>query len=311
MLDVSVIIVNYNSGPLLRDCLTSLYTYSRDFNFSVTVFDNASTDDGLKKIEGDFPKVKMIRSQINLGFAKANNRAITGSALAQYYLLLNPDVFFESNAIKSVMDFMAKNPSIGICGPKIVLPCGKLDSPCRRSFKSPATYLYHIVGLSRLFPRSRRFGRYYLSYLNEDEACEVDSVMGAFLMIRRQTLEQIGLLDEHFYIYAEDEDWCWRAKQAGWKVFYYPRACVLHLKGTSTSERKLPMIYQWHRAAFVFHRKNLAATNSFLINWFIYLGIAVHLGAALFLNGLKLGMREVLGKSFSSLVSGNRRSDAQ
>lgn len=292
MIDVSVIIVNYNSGRLLEECLASLYAHTAGIKFQVNVFDNGSSDLCLRNMATLYPQAKFVRGKENIGFARANNEAISSSVPARFYLLLNPDVLLRSNAVKTILDFMDRRVDIGICGPKILLKNGKLDAPCRRSFKTPAIYFYHVLGLSRLFPKSKRFGRYYLTYLDEDQECEVDSVIGAFLMIRRETIREIGLLDKQFYIYGEDEDWCWRAKQAGWKVYYNPQAAVVHIKGASTKKRRLPMVYQWHKAAYLFHRKNLADSYNFLINLLVYLGIACHLGITMFFKYFKLGRKE-------------------
>ncbi len=291
MLDVSIIIVNYNGGSLLADCLTSVFDHTAGLKYEVSVFDNASTDGSCDGLEERFLQLKVIKSAVNIGYAPANNRAIEASEAARYFLLLNPDTLLQSNAIRTVTEFMDTNQKVGICGPKIVLSDGKLDAPCRRSFKTPAIYLYHTLGLSKLFPKSERFGKYYLSYKDENESYEVDAVIGAFLAIREEVVKRIGLLDENFYIYGEDEDWCFRVKQAGWKVFYYPRATVIHQKGASTSKRRVPAILSWHKAAYLFHRKHLARSYGRLTNWLVYMGIAFHLGMTLFFNVLNLGRK--------------------
>jgi GT2 family glycosyltransferase len=183
--------------------------------------------------------------------------------------------------IRSLLHFLESNPDVGIVGPRIRLLDGRLDQACRRSFKTPGIYLYKWTGISRLFPHSRRFGRYYLSYLDESEMADVDSVMGAFLLIRREALAAIGLLDEGFFMYSEDEDWCYRAKRAGWRVVYYPESVVWHLKGHSTRQHAVRMLAARHYSYLRFHRKNLAANYPAFVNGIVYAGILVGLGFAL------------------------------
>jgi GT2 family glycosyltransferase len=300
--DVSVIIVNYNTKELLRQALSALYQNNSGIHLEVIVFDNASTDDSLAMLQDDFPAIQMIRSSLNLGFAKANNLAIE-KTYGRYILLLNPDTIIQNNAIRIAKEFMDKHPEVGICGPKVVLPNGKLDSPCRRSFKTPAIYFFKALGLTALFPKSRCFGKYYLSYLDENQITEVDSVIGAFLMIRRRTLEEIGLLDEGFYMYAEEEDWCFRAKKAGWKVIYNPEATIVHYKAASARQQRGLTIYYWHRSALRFHRKNLAPLYLPIVNWTIYAGIMASLVAKLvlyFLSSRSIFFRRALFKILST-----------
>lgn len=272
--DLSVIIVNYNGGEWLSQTITSLFQGTNNLSFETILVDNASVDSSISQIKRRFPEVRVLENPENFGFAKANNKAIPMSQ-GRYILLLNPDTVVKPGAVETIVCFMDHHPHIGICGPKIMLPDGKLDAPCRRSFKTPATYLYKTLGLSRLFPNSKRFGKYYLSYINENATHEVDAVIGAFLMIRRETVEQIGLLDERFFMYCEDEDWCFRAKNAGWKVYYNPQAQIIHYKGASSKKSKVRMIFEWHKALYLFHEKNLTKSYPFIVNWFVYLGIGL------------------------------------
>ena len=168
---------------------------------------------------------------------------------------------------------------MGILGARILLPDGRLDPPARRSFKTPATYFYKSVGLSRAFPRHRRYGRYYLSYLDEHELADVDSVVGAFMLMPHRLIEQIGGFDERFFLYCEDEDLCWRARQADWRVVYHPGVVVEHHKGTSTGQRPLRTVWQFHRSLVLYHRKNIAPRYPTLVNAAVYAGIAAGLTA--------------------------------
>ena len=283
---LSVVIVNYNGGGLLQRTLQSLYDTAGGLAPEVFVVDNGSSDGSLGPVRRHFPAIRVIENGANLGFARASNQALRQS-LGRYVLLLNPDVELQDGAVKTVVSYLESNPGIGIVGPKVLLPNGRLDKPCRRSFKTPAIYFYKCVGLSALFPRSPRFNRYYLGYLPEDQVADVDAVIGAFLAIRRESMEEIGLLDERFFMYCEDEDWCFRAKQTGWRVIYNPAAIVIHHKGSSTRKRPLRMVYEWHKAILQFHRKNMAPDYSPAVNGLVYLGVGLRLAAAMTASALR------------------------
>lgn len=294
-MDVSVILVNYNGGPLIVKTLESLFAKT-DPRLAIEVFvvDNASIDNSVSEISRQFPDVNLIANTTNVGFARANNQAINVSR-GRYILLLNPDTVVQAAAVDLIVRFMDGHPEVGICGPKILLPNGKLDWACRRTFKTPATYAYQGLGLSRIFQKSSIFGRYYLSYLDQDTLTEVDSVMGAFLMIRREVVDSIGLLDESFFMYCEDEDWCFRTKQAGWKVVYNPQATIVHHKGSSSRRRKVAMIWEWHKSVYRFHRKNLAQSYSGLSNAGVYVLIGLGLAWALLTNSIRSLLINLIG----------------
>jgi GT2 family glycosyltransferase len=176
---------------------------------------------------------------------------------------------------------MEENADASMLGARILRADGRLDPPARRSFKTPTTYLWKFLGLSFIFPNSRRFGRYYLSFLPEDQIADVDSVVGAFLMTRRTVVDQIGPLDERFFMYCEDEDWCWRAKLAGGRVIYHPDVVVHHAKGSSTSQRPIAMAWQWHRSLIAYHHKNIAPRYPAPVNALVYGGILASLPIAI------------------------------
>jgi GT2 family glycosyltransferase len=276
---LTVLIVNYNTGALLWECLDSVWPQLPPRS-EVFVVDNASTDGSADGLEAAYSGLRLIRNACNDGYARANNQALR-LARGRYALLLNPDVTLEPGALTAALAYMDAQPDVGILGPRILRPDGRLDPPARRSFKTPATYLYKMLGLSRLFPRHRRFGRYYLSYLDEMATTDVDSVVGAFLLVRRDVIERVGLLDERFFMYCEDEDWCWRAKQAGWRVVYYPGAVVRHCRGSSTAKHPFRMAYHLHRSYFLYHRKNIAPRYPAVVNAAVYAGIALGLVTAI------------------------------
>jgi hypothetical protein len=222
----------------------------------------------------EFPSVHLISNDENLGYPAANNQGLRWLGFgkgrqgeATYALLLNPDTELPPDALKEAVAFMDAHPDVGILGPKLVRPDGSLDLACRRSFPSPEISFYRLVGLSRLFPRSRRFGRYNLTYLDPDETAEVDSVVGAFMMVRDEAISEAGLLDDTFFMYGEDLDWAYRIKDTGWKVSYYPEITVLHVKRAASRHSARAQVEFW-RAMEIFYKKHYAADTS---RWLHYL----------------------------------------
>ena len=288
--ELSVIIVNHNGGPLLGACLERL-AGAIPPGSEIVLVDNASADGSADDLEARFPGLRVIRNARNVGYGTANNQALQ-VALGRYILLLNPDVLVSPQAIRTGLDFLAANPDVGILGARVLLPDGRLDPPARRSFKTPATYLYKALGLSRAFPRHRRFGRYYLSYLDEHEMADVDSVVGAFMLMPRRLVGEIGGFDERFFLYCEDEDLCWRARQAGWRVVYHPGVVVEHRKGSSTRRRPFRTTYHWHRSLLLYHRKNIAPRYPTIVNLAVYAGIVAGLAASLGKTALRQAVHQ-------------------
>lgn len=300
MLDLLIVIVNFNTRDLLADCLRSIQASDGDFRYQVCVVDNNSSDGSAEHARTHFPEAHIIASEINGGFAYANNLGMRAygvrdvpptyepsDTLPRYVLLLNPDTVLPPNALRDMLAFADTRPEIGVAGPKLVRRDGSLDLACRRSFPSPLVSFYRFSGLSRLFPHSPRFGRYNLTHMNPDEVTEVDSVVGAFMLVRREAICQAGLLDERFFMYGEDLDWAYRIKQAGWKVFYYPRVQVLHYKGESSKQRSTAATEDFYRAMRLFHAKHYRDQSSFLINWMIEGGIWLLLAWATLRNALR------------------------
>ncbi len=298
MLDLGIVIVNYRTCDLLQKCLQSIYESRGDFSFQVCVVDNCSQDGSCAMVGAEFPQVRLVESEVNGGYAYANNLGLRAFDFAQasdeklpestprYALLLNPDTLLPPSALQEMLNFMEAHPEAGVAGPRLVLADGSLDLACRRSFPSPEVSFYRMVGLSRLFPRSRRFGRYNLTYLDPDEMAEVDSVVGAFMLVRAEALKQVGLLDESFFMYGEDLDWAYRIKKAGWKVYYNPQVTVLHYKrAASRHSRKAD--YEFYRAMRIFYRKHYAATTPFWLHWLVLGGIALRGGLAVLSSRLR------------------------
>jgi GT2 family glycosyltransferase len=294
--DLGIIIVNYNVRDLLRDCLASVYDSRGEFTFEICVVDNASSDGSADMVAADFPRARLIRAE-NQGYAAGNNLGLrafgfgvgedSGPAQPGYALFLNPDTVLPPSALSDMLAFMENHPLAGAAGPRLVRADGRLDKACRRSFPTPEVSAYRMSGLSRLFPGSPRFGRYNLTHLPEDLTTEVDSVVGAFMLIRGQALIQVGLLDEQFFMYAEDLDLCYRMKQRGWQVWYNADVTVLHYKGQSSRQRSTFANMHFYRTMRLFHDKHFRQQTFFLVNWLIYAAIGLLGGWAVLRNRLR------------------------
>lgn len=290
MLDLAIVIVNYKARDLLRDCLRSVLA-SQGVAPGVCVVDNASADGSVEMAREEFPGVHLIPLPDNIGYGAANNVGLR-AALEQvggpprYLLLLNPDTVLPPAALSQSIAFLDEHPKAGAVGPKLVRQDGLLDKACRRGFPTPAVALYHFLFLDRIFPRSPRFARYNVTYLDQNEQAEVDSLVGAFMLIRREALDQAGLFDESFFMYGEDLDLCFRIRQHGWQIWYYPAVTVLHYKGASSKQNSSKANYEFYRAMLLFHQKHFASRTFFLVNWLIVAAIVAKGGWALLRNTL-------------------------
>lgn len=294
-MDLSIIIVNYNTCDLLRDCLHSVYASEGDFRYEVIVVDNSSADDSVAMVQQEFPQANLICSDVNCGYACANNLGLR-QAQGEYLLLLNPDTVLPASALQAMLAFMEQHPDAGVAGPKLILADGSLDLACRRSFPTLDVAFYRLVGLSKRYPDSPHYNRYNLGYLDPDEIAEVDSVVGAFMLMRRTALEQAGLFDERFFMYAEDIDLCYRIKvDHGWKVYYNPAVVVTHYKSQSTTRHWIPMTIQFYRAMWLFHQKHYAERTPFVLNWAAALGLTGLCLLALMINSLRPPERRKVG----------------
>jgi GT2 family glycosyltransferase len=294
-MELSIIIVNYNTRDLLRDCLRSIYGSQGDFHYEVIVVDNCSPDDSVEMVRQEFPQARLIASEINRGYAYANNLGFR-QARGHHLLLLNPDTVLPPTALQGMLDFMEEHPDAGVAGPKLVLADGSLDLACRRSFPTLDVAFYRLVGLSRRYPNSPRYNRYNLGYLDPNQVAEVDSVVGAFMCIRREALDQAGFFDERFFMYAEDIDLCYRIKvDHGWKVYYNPAVVVTHYKAQSTRKRFARMTIEFYRAMWLFHKKHFARRTFFLVNWVTAVGLIGLCGLALTINLLRPPQKRKVG----------------
>lgn len=284
-MDLSILIVNYNTRELTLECLRSVYMSFTTYSYEVIVIDNASPDDSVSAIQEQFPQAKLIRNDVNAGFSKANNQGLRIAA-GRYCLLLNSDTTIEPDTLQLMVSFMDGYPQVGASGCKVVLPDGSLDKACKRGFPTPLASFYYAFGISRLFPHIPRFNQYQLGYLNPDEPHEIDCLVGAFMLVRREAIAQVGMLDEAFFMYGEDVDWCYRIKQAGWKIRYEPRTRILHHKGASSRRKPLKIVYEFHRAMILFHNKHYRSKYASWVNGLVYAGVTAKLTGAAIKNAL-------------------------
>ncbi|MFZ0547956.1 MAG: glycosyltransferase family 2 protein [Candidatus Promineifilaceae bacterium] len=288
MLDIAIVIVNYNVCNLLRRCLASIHRSKGDFTYAVCVVDNNSADDSVKMVRQEFPTVQLIANEENVGYPTANNQGLRALGVEsepekqpRYSLLLNPDTEVPPDGFFTLIQYLDANTDIGVLGPKLVLPDGSLDLACRRAFPTPIVSFYRMVGLSRLFPKSPRFGRYNMTFLDENETAEVDSVVGAFMLVRREAIADAGLMDERFWMYGEDLDWAKRMKDKGWKVVYYPKVTVLHVKRASSRQNHRATI-EFYRAMLIFYYKHYYGRTAFWLHYLVIFGIALKGGPSIF-----------------------------
>jgi GT2 family glycosyltransferase len=269
---VSIVIVNWKTPLLLAGCLKSIEEDRQFSKFTVFVVDNNSQDQSISLIEEKFPYVKLQANQANVGFSRACNQIIP-KVESDYVLLLNPDTVLKKNAISTLLNFMEEHPDCGAVGPKVLNPDGSLQLACRRSFPTPAAAFFRLTYLSRLFPRHTLLSKYNLTYADPDLCMEVDALSGACMMVRKLAIDQIGLLDEQIFMFGEDIDWCWRIKEANWKIFYLPDAVVTHAHGASSRLRPIGATIDLHKGMEVFYRKHLASKYWAPFNALVYAAI--------------------------------------
>lgn len=290
-MDLSIIIVNYCTYDLTKKAIESIISKDHPFSYEIYIVDNASDDGSVEKLKKDFSKesddglIKFIINNKNTGFAHANNLALKQTS-SRYVLLLNSDTLIVDNCLEKCLSFMETDEKIGALGCKVVLTNGKLDKACRRSFPDVDVSFYRMTGLSNLFPKSKRFGKYNLAYLDENGTYEVDCLVGAFMLVNDEAIKDAGLLDESFFMYGEDIDWCYRIKSSGWKIMYYGDAKIIHHKGASNKQKK-ELIYEFYRSMDIFYKKHYKNKHSWITNSIIYCGIWSMYIIKMFLNIFK------------------------
>ncbi len=272
-MDLSIVIVNYNVRYFLEQCLQSVYKSGQHLDMEVFVVDNNSVDGSVEMVRAKYPQVRLVANDKNIGFSRANNQAIK-QAKGRYILLLNPDTVLEDDTLPKVLSFMDAHPDAGGLGVKMLDGRGRFLPESKRGLPTPSVAFYKIFGLSALFPKSKVFGKYHLGYLDNNSIHEVDVLSGAFMLLRKTTLDTTGLLDEAFFMYGEDIDLSYRITQAGFKNYYFPETRIIHYKGESTKKSSINYVFVFYRAMVIFARKHFSQNNarlfSVLINMAIY-----------------------------------------
>lgn len=286
MVKLSVIIVNYNVKHFIEQCLFSVLQASRYLDTEVFVVDNNSVDGSVTLIKEKFPQVILIENKENTGFSVANNQAIR-QAKGQYVLLLNPDTVVQEDTFSKVIDFMDHHPEAGGLGVKMLDGQGNFAPESKRGLPTPSVAFYKMFGLAKIFPKSQRFGKYHLSYLPENDINEIDVISGAFMLMRMKVLDQIGLLDETFFMYGEDIDLSYRITKAGYKNYYFPKTQIIHYKGESTKRSSINYVIIFYKAMAIFAKKHFSGSNAFWFNFLIHLAIVLKAGMALLMRFLR------------------------
>ena len=262
---LSIIIVNYNVSAFLEQALASAVKAMRGIEGEIFVVDNHSVDNSVAMVKAKFPQVKLIENQENVGFARANNQAIRISS-GEYVLLLNPDTLVEEDTFEKCLRFMDETPDCGGLGVKMVDGQGRFLPESKRGIPYPKSSFYKLFGLSKLFPKSQKFGAYHATYIGEDETHEVEVLSGAFMMMRKSVLDQVGLLDEDYFMYGEDIDLSYRILKGGYKNYYFPQTRIIHYKGESTKKGSLNYVYIFYKAMQIFAKKHFSANNAKVFN---------------------------------------------
>jgi len=263
VVDLSIIIVSYNVRHHLRECLLSIYRSTKGTSFEIIVVDNNSGDGSVDMVKSEFPAVRLIENSQNFGFAKATNQGLKENR-GRHILLLNPDTIVLPNALDKMVEFMEANPQAGALGCRLLYPDGRLQPSCR-SFPTLTTAFFENTGLEKLFPRNKVIGRHRIGYWGHNDIREVDQPTGAALMVRREIIAQVGLMDEQFYIYYEDIDWCFRIKKRGWKIYFIPLAQIIHYGGQSAGLNMAKMRIQGYKSRHKFFRKHYGILSEWIV----------------------------------------------
>ena len=269
---LAVIIVNYNVKYFLKQCLESVYNSTHLDKIEVYVVDNDSKDGSVEMVANSFPEVKIIANKKNVGFSTANNQAIKQTE-AEYVVLLNPDTLIQSDSFDKVIRFMDEHPDAGGLGVKMIDGNGKFLPESKRGLPTPEVAFYKIFGFSKIFPKSRKYGKYHLGFLDQNETHKIEVLSGAFMAMRMETLNKVGLLDEDFFMYGEDIDLSYRIKKGGYENYYYPGTTIIHYKGESTKKSSVNYVYVFYKAMAIFAKKHFESSKASLFSKLIKIAI--------------------------------------
>jgi O-antigen biosynthesis protein len=275
---LSIVIVNYNVAYFLEHCLYSVRNACKNIQAEVFVVDNNSVDNSLAMLKEKFPEVILIANKDNVGFSKANNQAMRLSS-GEYILLLNPDTVVEEDTFEKCIDFMDSHHDAGGLGVKMIDGGGKFLPESKRGFPSIWVSFCKMSGLTKLFPHSKKYAGYYMGHLSENETNQVDILAGAYMLMRRECLDKVGLLDEDYFMYGEDIDLSYRITKGGYKNYYFPEARIIHYKGESTKKASLNYVYTFYNAMAIFAKKHLSTRQTKLFS--IIIKIAIWLRATM------------------------------
>ena len=286
MVKLSIIIVNYNVKHFIEQCLFSVFKAAEALPFEIFVVDNNSVDGSTTLIKEKFPQVILIENKINTGFSVANNQAIK-LAQGEFVLLLNPDTVVQEDTFSKIINFMETTPDAGGLGVKMLDGQGNFAPESKRGLPTPEVAFYKMFGFSKLFPKSKKFGKYHLSYLDENDIHSVDVLSGAFMLIRKSVLENIGYLDETFFMYGEDIDLSYRITKSGFKNYYFPKTQIIHYKGESTKRSSLNYVIIFYNAMAIFSKKHFSGSHAFVFNALIRFAILLKASLALIVRFFK------------------------
>jgi hypothetical protein len=272
-LDVSVIIVNWNTRDILRNCLLSIYEQTNEIDFEVIVVDNASTDGSVEMVKRDFPHSSLIENVGNRGFAAANNQGLK-IAKGPYILLLNSDTVVLDGAIQKTVAFAKQHPEAAVIGCKVLNPDRSLQPTCFM-FPSLLNMFLSSTYMYKLFPKSKFFGREQMTWWNRNDVREVDVVTGCFMLVKKKAIEQVGMMDEQFFMYAEETDWCYRLKKAGWKLLFTPDAQIIHFGGQSSKQIQGEMLVRLRLSILRFVNKHYGWLEFQIASFFTVLFLLV------------------------------------
>ncbi|MFQ5721406.1 MAG: glycosyltransferase family 2 protein [Candidatus Aminicenantales bacterium] len=253
--DLSIIIVNWNTKSLLKQCLESIKAHTKKISYEIIVVDNSSTDGSADMVEANFPEVILIKNEKNLGYGQANNQALV-RAQGKYVLFLNSDVAVNDNCLDEMFEFMENHPQVGASACKLTYPDGRLQHSCRQ-FPSFKVFFLMLIGLRAVFPKMKIFQKYMMLDWDHSDLREVDQIMGSFMFVRKDSLEQIGSFDQRYWMYFEEVDLCLRLNKAGWKIVHYPYASAVHYLSKSSEQwSEAKRVKEFQRSLLKYFRKN-------------------------------------------------------
>ena len=290
---LSIIIVNYNVRDFLMHALESIQRAVDGITAEIFVVDNASVDGSVEMLKNTFPQVIVIENQSNCGFAAANNQALR-KAGGKYAVLINPDTIVQEDTFSRLIAFMDAHPDAGAATCKILNPDGSFSIDTRHSIPTPMTAFWKQIGFSKLFPHSKVFARYNLTYLDENELNQVDAISGSFMFLRTEILTGVGLLDEDYFMYCEDVDYCYRITKAGWKIYYVPASSLIHYKGESTKKNNIDYVINFNRSLYLFYKKHFHQKYFSIVGWIILAGV--------FLRGIFIYTKNIFLSNISLIL---------